>query len=92
MKKKTKLELPTLTDSEWNDLGTRMLSLHLMDAVKQCFPQPFNKKDLAEVIGKRPSYVHQLCVGDKLLTMKILQTIQRVKKVNFDLVVRQRKT
>lgn len=82
------VKLPLLEDEEWNELGLELLSLHFMDVVKRCFPQPFKNKDLAKVIGKSPSYVSQLCAGNRLLNLKTLHAVQLSQQISFDLVIR----
>jgi len=85
---KKPIVLPDLTDEQWDDLGVRMLSLHLMEGVKKAFPEPFRHEDLARVIGRSERFAMRLCTGDSLITVQMLQAVQKAQKVNFDLAVK----
>lgn len=65
----------------------QMLMYKFLEEIEKCQPndKKFKKKDLADAIGKTPSFISQLYSGDKLLSFNLLAKIQKKLHINFEI-------
>ena len=65
----------------------QMLMYRFLEEVEKCHEggPKFKKKDLADALGKSPSFISQLYSGDKLLSFPLLAKIQKALRITFEI-------
>lgn len=79
-----------LSEKEWNDLGVRMLSLKFMDAIRHSCEPPLGVEDLARISGLPATHMRQLCVGNRVVSLRVLHVLQKAMEVHFGLEIKKK--
>jgi len=65
----------------------QMLMYKFLEEIEKCYKggKKLKKKDLANILGKSPSFISQLYSGDKLLSFNLLAKIQKTLNLTFEI-------
>lgn len=76
----------TLSEEDIIEVDAQMLSFKFLEALEKSFaPRKLKKKEIAEAIGKSPSFISQVYSGDKLISMPLLAKLQKAFNFTFDI-------
>ncbi|MDA3865482.1 MAG: helix-turn-helix transcriptional regulator [Salinivirgaceae bacterium] len=76
----------SLSEEDHIEVDAQMLSFKFLEALDKYFaPKKLKKKEIAEAVGKSPSFISQVYSGDKLISMPLLAKLQTAFNFTFDI-------